>query len=131
VGRNVAAFVIGVQSVIKADDFDKALLVTKADSVGKVVRQILGLVDGGARLAITVSVVVNAGSDRVDFGAEIEGVLQDGLPVVGLLEASSVLFGERRVVAALIEQLFEKSCSRLLQCSRSGHKLGHGVQCLG
>jgi hypothetical protein len=53
VGRDVAALVVGVESVVQSDDLDEALRLAKADLLGVVPRQVLVLVDGGQVLGAT------------------------------------------------------------------------------
>lgn len=97
-GRDVAALVVGVEGVVESEDLDEGLVVV-ADAVGEVVAQVLLLVEGGGLDAVAVDVVEDPGGDGENLGAQIEGVLQGGLPVVSLGHAGLVALGEVGVLA--------------------------------
>lgn len=62
VGRDVAAFVVGVDRQVQTHEFNKVLVVAKAKHVGVVPRQILVWVDGG-ELAVLEDVTVDGGGN--------------------------------------------------------------------
>lgn len=87
-----------MKRVVKTENLDEALVLV-ANAVGKVVDQVLGLVDGRGLSAVSVDVVEDAGGNGEDLGGEVKGVLESGLPVVSLGHTSGVALGEGRVVA--------------------------------
>jgi hypothetical protein len=118
VGRDVAALVVGVERVVQPDQLDEALRVAEPDLVGKVERQVLGLVDrrDGRVVAVAVDVVVDAGGEGERLGDAVERVLERRDPVLGLFHAGLVLGGKLGV---------------MVQGGDTDDKLGHRVEGLG
>ena len=65
-----------------------------ADHLGEVVGPILLGVDGGGGGAVLIQVVVDGRGHHGQLGDEVHGVLVDGVPVLGLVDAVGVGLGE-------------------------------------
>lgn len=100
--------------------------------MGKVVRQILGLVNSCALFSVSVDVVVDAAGDGVDLGTKIQRVFENGFPVFSLLDAGRVGFGEGRVVAVDSISMLRISASvSSLEDGSGSNELGHWVKSFG
>ena len=100
VRRHVAALVVAVQRQVQAQQVDEALVVGLAEHGRVVVRPVLGQVDGaGQRPAAVVRVLVDLGGDGRQLREQLDRVVEDGLPVVGLGQAALLVqLGELGVV---------------------------------
>mmetsp|Transcript_31332 Transcript_31332/g.56877 ORF Transcript_31332/g.56877 Transcript_31332/m.56877 type:complete len:423 (-) Transcript_31332:174-1442(-) len=110
VGRDVATLVVGVDGLVETHHLDAAGIVV-AHLVGEVGGPIelgIGLNDG----SVLVGTTVDNGSELGKLGNEIHGVLVDGVPVLGLVDAGGVGLGELGV---------------LLESHDTDGELGHGV----
>ena len=65
-----------------------------ADHLGEVVRPVLGRVDGAGGSTVPVQVVVDGGGHHGQLGDHVHGVLESGVPVLGLVNSLSVSLGE-------------------------------------
>jgi len=112
VGADVATLVISVDGEVQAHQLNKVLVLSKAELVGQVVGVVLVLLDW-SNLAILVDVAVDLGGDGRELGNEIHGILKGVLPVLALLHALSICFGEVGLV---------------LEGSNGERELGHWVE---
>lgn len=100
VSRDVSTLVISVKSIVQSNDIDESSGSSESDLVGKVPRQIFVLLERGHVLnSSEVLVAVDSGGDGEGLGDTVEGVLEGGLPVLGLLHSLLVGSGELGVVA--------------------------------
>merc|ERR1712126_479550 len=112
VGRYIATLVVTVDCQIKSHKFSEHFIFV-SNHLGEVVRPILVGINGTGCSAISVQVVVDGGGDHRQLGHQVHGVLECGLPVLGLVNSLAIGLGE---LGLRVE---------------SGHgsgELGHGVE---
>lgn len=89
-GGYISSLVILMDRDVEAHELMEGRI-SEADLVGIVSRVVEGSVTSGDIGIVSVDVVVDNGSDSVDFRAEVEAVLKSAFPVLGLVDASVVL----------------------------------------
>ncbi len=116
VGRNVSTLVVTVDGNVKTEVVGHTLVVTVADHVGVVTDQVKVRVDGLLAVTTAEDVVVDTSGNGGELGNEVDRVVKDGGPVLGLLDTLGVSSGELGVV---------------VKSSDGSSELGHGVESLG
>ena len=112
VGRDVAAFVVGVDGQVQTHELDEVGVVGETELVCEVVAVVLVLLHR-RDLAVLVDIAVDARGDRRQLGNEIHAVLESVLPVLRLLHALGIVLRERTL---------------MLKRGHSQRELRHGVQ---
>src|SRR4051812_31521666 len=119
VGRDVAAFVVAVESEVQTEEILEVFVLLAAfpEHGGEVVGPVLLEVNlGGEGASTAVGVLVDLGGDGGELRKERDAVVKGRLPVVGLAEALLVGLGE---------------LGRVVERGDGHGELGHGVQVLG
>lgn len=115
---DVAALVVAVESEVEAQDVVEALVLFAAfaEEDGEIVGPVLGAVEFLFADGVDFVGAEDEGGDAGDLGEEGDAVVEGGLPVVGLVHALGVLFGEGGFG---------------VECGHGHGELGHGVHVAG
>ena len=118
VGGDVAALVVTVESEVETEEIVEisVLLAALAEQLSKVVRPILGRVELLGADGVDLVGTEDESSNTGDFGKEGDAVVEDWLPVVGLVETLLVGAGELGLS---------------VESSHDNGQLGHRVHILG
>jgi hypothetical protein len=98
--RDVTTLVVRVDGNVQPHQLDKLLIVTVTEQSSQVGRVILVGVNGG-HLAITVDVSKDSSGNVGEFGNEVHGIVEGGLPVFLLVDTIRVGLGESGIVVKL------------------------------
>ena len=122
-GRNIATFMISVDSQIQSHQFDELLILAVSHQMSEVVSVILVL-DNRGHLAALVHVLVDSGGDGREFGDQRHGIFKCVFPVFLLIETFGVGLGK----GGLVFQGSDGYLLGKLGMHFTERELGHGME---
>lgn len=100
--RNVTTFVIRVDSEVKTHQFNKVLVGFETQKLGEVVRVIfIGF--NSRKLTVLVKVTVDTSSNVGKLGDQIHGIFESRIPVLRLVNTSTVSLSKLRFVLKSVD----------------------------
>lgn len=126
VGRDIASLMITMEGEVETEEISESLILWLAEHDGEVLGPIEVAVDGWESTTWAVGLVVDLSGDSWELGEEGDGIFEDWLPVLGLVETVLVGLCEDGVVVESRDTGGEKHVRLLSLMGNNGRNLEGG-----